>query len=141
MAINDGSVREFGRGLDRFSRKLEIDVNTLKRKLSFDIFSSIVAKTPFDEGRARSSWNINYGQPDTSVPDEVKDAMTKSQATVTAISKLSRFKDDNNPYSPIFITSSLVYMPPLEDGSSDQAPNGMVALTMEEVQTFLDNAL
>lgn len=137
----DKELVEFGRGLDRFVKLVGVNVNTLKRKLAFDIFSGIVAKTPFDEGRARSGWNINYGEPDTSIPPEEDEKKTKSQATVTAISKLSRFKDDGNPYSAIYITNSLPYIEPLENGSSDQAPEGMVALTLEEVQTFLDSHL
>jgi len=134
----DKELTEFGRGLDRFVRKLGVDVNALKRKLAFDIFSGIIAKTPVDTGRARGSWNINYGEPDTSVPPKDAEGKSKSQATAAAISKLSRFKDDSNPYSAIYITSSLPYIEPLENGSSDQSPNGMVALTLEEVQTFLD---
>ncbi len=42
---------------------------------------------------------------------------------------------------PIYITNNLPYISKLENGSSKQAPNGMVNLTMNEVQRSVANVV
>lgn len=118
--------------------------------------SGVVILTPVDTGRARSSWNVAIGQPDTSWPQGQTippPATAESAAAVLTVLGV---------YQTVWITSSLPYIkvleyggypnPPLRGswdrtrrewvvkssgGYSRQAPRGMVRLTVEGVRAAL----
>ena len=85
-----------------------------------DAHRGFVDKTPVKEGRAKNSWNIGVGKPDKSVPP---------------IGKYGNPKIPTVNYTklvPIYCTSSLSYMPALEDGHSAQGSH-MVKRTINEI--------
>lgn len=122
-----------------FAAKLNLLPQVVTEKLVLDLHSKITLLTPVDTGRARSSWNIQEGTPNTSIPPEVAQAKgeNRGKGSPPAI-----------PYAPpavqitgekpVFITSSLEYVQYLEEGSSKQAPNGMVAIAILETKADIE---
>lgn len=81
--------------------------------ISLQALNSVVKKTPVKTGDAQNSWNLSEGKIDTSLVQSKRD-------------KISGKKD-------VYITNSIPYIGYLENGSSKQAPKGMVGLTVNEL--------
>lgn len=106
----------FENDLERFARKTGLEIEKVVQKLTLDAWNGVTKKTPVDTGRARANWNVAEGRADTST--------TKS--TKGSFKAVSGKKD-------VYITNSLDYIGRLENGSSRQAPNGMVAVTFNDL--------
>lgn len=130
-------IRGFERDLKKFADSLGIGVETVVKKIALQTFTGIVKKTPVDKGRARASWVIGVGNRQNSPVLSDNQQFSATEATRYAgeeLAELSRIK----PFSVVFISNSLPYIEVLENGSSDQAPNGMVAVTLQEVERDLN---
>lgn len=107
--------------------QIEEDATQIVLKIGIDLWRSIILKTPVDTGRARASWNMAWGDPDGSVPSEGQHD-TPTQPNVTGI----------NIGETLHVSSNLNYVPHLEEGKpgpgSDQAPRGMVQVSIQELQ-------
>lgn len=112
--------------------QIEADANEIVLKIGMDLWRSIVLKTPVDTGRARASWNMKWGSPDDQVPSEG----SHSTPTTPPVTTLSKTKD------VLHISSNLSYIKFLEEGrpgpGSTQAPQGMVQVSLEELQSALN---
>jgi hypothetical protein len=99
------------------------------------LFRGVILKTPVDTGRARASWKVGVGEIDTSVapegPNDGGQALVEGTAEIFDIKKPAR----------TWITNSIPYIGALEDGSSKQAPQGMVKLTAAEVKADIGRLL
>jgi hypothetical protein len=122
--------------VDKFAQAIDVNTGTVVRKLTLDIFSGITTRTPVDTGRARASWMVTEGQPSNDVPsaDGFKKGTTAPPPTPPNVSAIDGKKS-------VFIVSSLDYIEPLENGHSSQAPAGMVAVTLAEVEAKIEDAL
>jgi len=106
-----------------YAEKTNQKVKDVKKKMAFKVYSSIVQKTPVDTGRARGNWQISIG----SETNEILERENKSgTADSSEIAKLESVEDDTS----IYIVNNLPYISALEHGHSEQAPNGMVDLTL-----------
>jgi len=102
--------------------------NQAFRGLALEATGRIVKRTPVDTGRARGNWNIGLGQPDrtlTETVDKSGEATVARGAAMIHQAGLDR---------TLYITNSVPYIVPLEHGHSRQAPAGMVAVTVAELQ-------
>jgi len=97
-------------------KTMDKDVAKNMNTLSFKLLAGFVKKTPVDTGDARSSWNITEDKIDTSIKDKIR-------------GNISGKKD-------VYITNSINYILKLENGSSKQAPKGMVGLTINEFKNL-----
>lgn len=111
------------------------DVNKLMRALSLEALRRIMLKTPVDTGRARANWNVSIDAPDTSTNEAatIAGAPAKQAEGGARIVGADFFAGDE-----IYITNGLPYIKPLEDGHSKQAPQGMVAVTVQELKPLVD---
>ena len=100
----------------------------LHKKLHLQGLRLIVQKTPVDKGRARGEWqSTRESEPNEEIgfirsPEEV---LQEGLITMAGLS----------PYSVSYIANLLPYPEALEAGSSDQAPRGMVSLSVTELET------
>lgn len=127
----------FERDLDRFAESLSVGTETVVKKIALDVFAGVVRKTPVDKGRARASWVIGVERPADSpiLPeDTVFSAAEAQRYAQRELAGLSELK----PFDTVFVSNSLPYIEVLEDGSSRQAPNGMVAVTLREIERDID---
>ena len=99
------------------------------KKLTIELFSRVIEKSPVDTGRFRANWNCSIGSPDLSTSESTdpsgRSAISKATSTV-----VSYTLNDQS----VFLTNNLPYADRLENGWSKQAPNGMVRLSVMEIQ-------
>lgn len=117
------------------TKKMQID--TVRKKVAMSIFTQVVQKTPVDTGRARGNWQISVGEDTTSTTDrkDKKKKGAKPSFLSDEAGKLNACKGDET----IYISNNLPYIQKLEYGSSKQAPNGIVGITMANVQRNIEN--
>lgn len=99
------------------------------RGTSIAMTKSIVERTPVDTGRARGNWFPTLGTPSTKVT-ESEDYPSDDAIVGRAVQKLGSHKLGQSFY----LTNNLPYIQKLENGSSTQAPVGMVEVTVNEFQ-------
>lgn len=125
------NAHEFDAKLTAFARRVQIAPQKVVKKVAFQLFRRIIEKTPVDTGRARASWNIAIGAPDASVQPEGQYRSNPGGLAAKANTVLAGYgADDRLP--PVWISNNLPYIGELENGHSQQAPSGMVALSIAE---------
>jgi hypothetical protein len=95
------------------------------RSTALGLQSGMVERTPVDTGRAKNNWQCGVGAVDFSA-NEAPD-----RAGGGAISRTAAALEAWRPGRSIHLTNSMPYAQALEDGSSRQAPYGMVKLTVQ----------
>lgn len=119
----------------------EIEARTLERvsqvvrKITLDVFNNVVMMTPVDSGRARGNWQVATGE----APAGTVEMTDPSGATVMA--QVAGEVGQMEPGDVVYLVNNLPYARPLEDGHSQQAPGGMVALTVQRFQPIADAAI
>ena len=121
----------FDSDIRRFSKTTGVAIDKAVRKIAFDAFAMVTKKTPVDTGRAKGNWNISAG----SVNKSINETATSTGQGRPATNPMNVKKGDG--VKPIYITNSLDYIQNLEDGTSQKAPNGMVAITVNEIRASL----
>ena len=101
----------------------------IAKKTMIELFNRVIQKSPVDTGRFRANWNCSIGSPDLSTSQEIDPSGSGaiSKATSTVVSYTLNGKS-------VFLTNNLPYAERLENGWSKQAPNGMVRLSVMEIQ-------
>ena len=117
---------KFAFDLSRFVAKAKGNVDLVVRKVSFDIMARVVMKTPVDTGRARGNWMCGIG----TAPMEPSQALDTGGGKT--IERVSTVIDGAKAGTVVFLTNTLPYILALEQGSSRQAPAGMLATTLRE---------
>lgn len=104
------------------------------RKVAIQLASTMILRSPVDSGRFRANW---YGgtAPGRGAIDVV------DQSGQGAIDEVTSNMGDWNAGQTIFITNSLPYAYRLEYGWSQQAPQGMVRLTIAEFASHVKQAV
>ena len=127
------SGQSFALDLQRFARKASAVPDQILRKVVFDITREIIQKTPVDTGHARSNWFWGVQV----VSDE--DA-TLSKSGAPSLARAASFASTVRSGGVVYLTNNLPYILPLEFGSSQQAPAGMVRITVARWQSIVDRA-
>jgi hypothetical protein len=112
--------------LRAFQVKTERNLTQVGRKVALEMFKRVIYKTPVDTGRARANWQVTIGSQASGTVeiDDKSGGATMSKATAASAGF--------NAGDTIYLTNNLPYIRKLEEGSSQQAPTGMVALTVQE---------
>lgn len=129
------NIVEFNAALDRAGRNLtEQQFNMMIRKIALLLLRAIVLRTPVKTGRARANWQVTINTPDIeTLPDNVTDksggsAISKGNQVIGILRGMSFEQIEK-----IFISNNVEYIIDLEDGSSTQAPAGMVVLSVAQI--------
>lgn len=115
-------ISNFNVDLNNFSKKLNINLSQVIRKVSLDIWNGVTRRTPVDTGRARASWNLS---------EEFVNLSTAPETTSNpnAVGKRGLITGKGKT---VWVTNNVDYIEFLENGSSKQAPTGMVNITLAE---------
>ncbi len=109
--------------IDKASKTADAEV----RKICLDLVTGIVLKTPVDTGRARANWFTSIGSPTDNTTES-----TDSNGSATIASSLGAISKATG--NVLWITNNLPYIYRLEfDSWSDQAPSGMVRVTIDDI--------
>ena len=125
MSFNRSSFKkQINLAIEEFQ---EINDNNLKGAIN-EAFLNVVLKTPVDKGAAKGSWFCSY------IGNGGEDSGGGPQDSITRIQiETEKFKAGNK----LLLYSNLFYIEELEDGSSEQAPNGMVKTTVAKWPSIL----
>lgn len=129
------SLGQFSLDLSKFAKKCPERYDLVVKKVLFDMFARIVLRTPVDTGRARGNWQID---PRLLSGETNRLDKTGTMAVAEGSSKINSLTTKAKVVG--FIFNNCSYILPLEYGSSDQAPRGMVRITLAEFETFIANA-
>ena len=121
----------FANQMKAWERKTERKMDLAVRKIALEMFRRIILKSPVDTGRFRGNWQLAIG----SVPEGTLELDDKT-GTAT-IAKGAATALGFNAGETIFFANNLPYARRLEEGYSQQAPAGMVALTVQQFQSIV----
>ena len=124
----------FALDLSRIVAKANGNIDLVVQKVTLDVFTGAIMKTPVDTGRARGNWQASVGSYAHTSNDATDKAGDSTVAKAAAIAL-------GTPAGNItYIVNSLPYINKLEYGYSKQAPAGMVRITLTEYQQHVNNA-
>lgn len=109
------------------------EADKVLRSSALAVFTKVVKRTPVDTGRLRGNWQVGINSAPSGVIEEEGGSVTLNQARI-AMSKASAGND-------VYIVNNLPYAMAIENGSSDQAPKGMVKVTVAEWKQFVRSAV
>ena len=141
MSINtEEFMREFNQWVAQTNRAYD---DTLAAT-ALDMFSKIVRRTPVDSGRLRGNWQVGLG----SAPSGVNTTTDRGGSTATnnARAVLSSYRggsiyfSNNLPYAMVAEYGLWGDGPKTSGGFSNQAPSGMVRVTLTEFTSALQAA-
>jgi hypothetical protein len=140
MELRLEGVAEFERELDDFAEALGADAELLLRRSALRIFADVTEPHPVDTGYARANWRLDAGQlvealvvPDPSAAQGSGWAAGVNAAQVSAFNGMAVQLGKD-----IFLSNSTPYIVPLELGSSAQAPQGMLAVAVENERVRIE---
>ncbi len=107
------------------------DIVTFQKKISIDVLTGVTLATPVNLGRARGNWILSVGS-FSNTPVDINDVTGKSTIS-TGLGNLSKLR----PFQVVFITNNVEYILVLEGGSSSQAPEGMVSMTLNSIRNVI----
>ena len=128
-------MSSFALDISAFAKKAGENVNTVVRKVSIDLAKNIIDRSPVDTGRFRANWITSLDAPSTDTTDALD--LTGATSIELAIASVA----DLQTGQTVYIANNLPYAVPLENGHSQQAPNGMVGLAAIEFQSYVDKAV
>lgn len=120
--------------LDVIARKAKGDIETIGRKITFELFYAVQLRSPVDTGRFRANWQFGAGKMADGIVDanDINGSIAAAQALKAVETPLGGI---------VYFTNNLPYAERLEYGYSDQAPQGMVRLTVRELESMVTKAL
>ncbi|MBE0534772.1 MAG: HK97 gp10 family phage protein [Phycisphaerae bacterium] len=128
------SLKAFNDEIRDFTKKMiPAEIVKLQTKIVLEALRRVVMRTPVDTGRARGNWHVTINRRS----DHVNAALRDPDGSKTIADGYAAIKD-LPPFSTVWITNNLEYIEFLEHGSSKQAPEGMVALTVDELRQMFD---
>ncbi|MBX3380111.1 MAG: hypothetical protein KF805_08440 [Phycisphaeraceae bacterium] len=159
-------VAQFEADCKREAREVARRADVAHRKLTLEVLTRVVKKTPVDRGRARGNWMVTVGSPADGesgfIAGDGASGSAEAQATQFALNAGTAIVRGVSPFSDIFITNNLPYIEVLEfgqfvppnpgpskdrrrgrkgrvlvqDGFSVQAPQGMLGVTLAEIEVW-----
>jgi hypothetical protein len=129
MTIKFKNLDQFKVRLRQFNDITEEQAAALLKRVALQVLTGVVEKTPVDTGRARGNWQVAI---DTAANTATinRDDAGGSIAISAGTAALTSVK----PFSTVVIYNNVEYIVALEQGHSQQAPQGMVAVTIAEVE-------
>ena len=123
-------LEQFNKAVAGFELKVVPEkANQFKRAIALQILARVVMMTPVDTGRARGNWQVSIN---TINIGELSRLDSNGPGTIqTESEKIG----DVQPGDAIWIHNNLPYIHVLEDGSSAQAPTGMLRVTLAEIES------
>jgi hypothetical protein len=121
--------------LGRIAAVLDLRVETVVKKVAFDLEADFKKRSPVDTGVFRASWNTSADEPNDTIANAGKKGTTipspgpSGPAALTGVDVKSQ---------QIYITNAVEYAQYLEGGSSKQAPAGIVLVGVEAMKVEID---
>ena len=129
------AVSSFEMQLKEFSDVLLPEYQTLfVKKISVELLKKLINKSPVDTGRFRGAWVIGRNTADRSEPDTPDKTEGESNISFQRSRSLIVHLQ---PGDIVYLSNNLDYALMLEYGWSGQAPQGMVSVSLNEIEAWL----
>jgi len=127
----------FSRSLMDMADYVEGSIEKVIRKACIDLYRRIVERTPVDTGRAKVNWALSAYESDYVIGDGEYSSTDIASMINSNVSEFTAELIEDQ----VIIYNNLEYIEPLENGTSDQAPAGMVSLSLVEFEAFFNEQL
>lgn len=118
--------------LAQLAEKWKADLDTVTRRVTLELFTNVTKPSPVDTGRFRANWNVSHN---------VIDASTTTSTDQTRMER-EVFKVLTYPAGGVvYLCNGLPYATLLEHGSSQQTPNGMVRVAVQNYSDYVQRAI
>lgn len=124
-------MASFNSKIDEFIKKSKRKPEQVVKSAFVELSNRIIMRTPVDTGRARGNWFAAVGSPDFSTSDSTGAAASTARVTSATSAGVS-----GRDFT-LYLNNSLSYVYGLEYGRSDQAPEGMVRVSVNEYNELL----
>jgi len=101
-----------------FVKVVEADLKDKRNEIAAEALQMVVSGSPVDTGAFRSSHVVSIDKEDYTVPD-IRPAQETINAGLAVIAKADQ------PYQAVMLQSNIDHGEALEEGHSQQAPNGV----------------
>ena len=129
MAVRFKNLSQFNRELKDFGVKVVPErALALQKRIALDLLSRIVFRTPVDTGRARGNWQTALSESGGTAIDAFDKAGTATISAGASIINAAK------PFGVISLFNNVDYINSLEGGSSKRFPEGMVRVSLAEVE-------
>jgi hypothetical protein len=122
-----GSNGNYKSKMAKWRKQIAAAPANIQQSVASATVALVIERTPRATGHTRAQWNASLNAPDTTVTDstdyEGGKTIRRALAVVRQIVAGSKF----------FFTNGVPWIRKLENGSSAQAPAGMVAITVAEM--------
>lgn len=118
--------------IDTLVKNAKADVETVVRRVTLEIFTNVVRRSPVKSGRFRANWNVSFGTPNYATTESTQKARGMEEAKRSATLPVG---------GTVYISNALPYATRLENGWSRQAPYGMVRLAVTQFDSAVKKAL
>lgn len=125
---------QFTLDLTRIANKYKARMDVVVQKVTLDIFSSIIFKSPVDTGRFRGGWIATVGN----YSRDLTDILDRNGSI--AVTNMSGLVSRTAAGNVVYMVNNLPYSIRLEYGYSNQAPLGIVRTTITEFQDYVSKA-
>lgn len=126
--------REFSTALTKAGQEAGEIALQFQKRLALEGLRRVVQRTPVDTGRARGGWQV------AAIANDAAGGDPDPSGSSTVSAGLSIIDAITIPFGTIVIFNNVEYIVFLEEGSSQQAPQGMVALTIAELEQIVASA-
>jgi hypothetical protein len=133
--IRGKSARDFAIDLRKFGDVTWEKATIIFRKITLELDQRVVLSTPVDIGRARGNWFPSLNAPSTSTEATADPTGAATLAAIEATVDAAELGDIT------WLTNNLPYILKLENGHSQQAPQGMVDINLQAVADFYGGSI
>jgi len=102
----------------------------VQKKVAMQLLEGVVNMNPVLTGRSRGNWQVTIGAAATG---EIGGETGPWSSAQEVINNGAAVVDTMNVLGAIYLTNNVPYITELEKGSSTQAPQGMVQVTLDRV--------
>jgi len=121
------TAQDFRKGLTGFEADMLREIDLRIRKIGLELLKKLIDKTPVDTGHLRHNWQVTIN---TQTDTELAGEDTGGIATFNR----ERVKLTNLGTGPLVVFQNPApYAERIETGTSKQAPQGMVRISLQEV--------
>jgi len=145
LKVMESNLAQFNKEVTQFANSIPGKVTVMQKRIVLQALRRLVEKTPVDTGRARGNWQVTIsspaegqvsgdwpktaGPPKTERPPLRSEDRATIQKGMAALTGLPKFQ-------VVWISNNVDYIEFLEHGSSTQTPEGMLAVTIEELRNM-----
>lgn len=125
------TAKDFALQLDAEWAAQQDDLNDWVIMIATDALAGVVEKSPVDVGTFQNNWLVSIGSAAAETIDFPGSFLGENGTVIASYAASEGFP-------MIYLQNNLPYAGKLDDGYSNQAPQGMIALTIVEIEVKYD---